>query len=262
MSEKSSVSSELSVAIIGAGNLGSAIAKGIVRDFKVTVTGRRPDVLRELQNLGCSVEKDNRRAAAKCDIVFITVKPKDVTYVLEEIKDYVKDKIVVSFAAMKKIDELKGIIPDSAVVRAMTNIFSELGCAFTSYFTKDEIDTSELEKIISRIGEVHRATSEDEIELMTAFSGSAPAFVAKLIESFIYAGLKCGLDAEISKKVTLSVFKGTSKMVKDTEPESLIRRITTPSGTTIQGLAKLMEYRVDFAIVEALEATARRAKND
>ncbi len=244
------------VAIIGAGNLGSAIAKKLVREVEVIVTGRRKEILNDLKKRGCEVERSNPEAASKADFVFITVKPKDVDSVLEEIKREVKDKKVISFAAMKKLEEIRKSIPDSIVFRAMTNVFAEKGLAFTVYYPTYD---GELERILSILGEVHMVKTEIEVDLMTAFSGSAPAFVAKLIQGFIYAGLSCGLNAEMAKKVTLSVFNGTANALKEKEPEDLIKEITTPGGTTIRGIKKLEENRVEFAIMEAMEATARKA---
>ncbi len=250
------------VAIIGAGNLGSAIAKRLVQEIEVIVTGRRKEVLEDLKGRGCMIEKSNRKAVSTADFIFVTVKPKDVEAVLEEIREEAKGKTVVSFAAMKKLDEIQKIIPSSIVFRAMTNVFAEEGLAFTVYYpphpSRPSLD-EELERILSALGEVHSVKTEIEVDLMTAFSGSAPAFVAKLIQGFVYAGLSCGLDVEMAKKVTLSIFNGTANILKRKEPESLIEEITTPGGTTIQGIKKLEENRVEFAIMEALEATVRRA---
>lgn len=244
------------VAIIGAGNLGSAIAKRLVQEVEVIVTGRREGILEDLKGRGCEIEKSNLKAASEADIVFITVKPKDVDSVLKEIELGVKNKRVVSFAAMKKLEEIKRIIPESIVFRAMTNVFVEHGLAFTVYYpTYDR----ELEQLLSILGEVQRVSMEKEVDLMTAFSGSAPAFVAKLIQSFVYAGLSCGINADMAKKVALSIFEGTANALKEKEPEELIMRITTPGGTTIQGIKKLEEHRVGFAIIEAMEATAKKA---
>ena len=255
MSRKNSNLNSASVAVVGAGNLGGAIAKRLVELTEVWVSGRKKEILSQLKDLGCKVE-DSKEAASQAEIVFITVKPKDVPAALEEIKDAVKKKKVVSFAAMWKLEELKELIPEAVVFRAMTNVFAEHGKAFTVYYP---LHDSEIEKLLSLLGEVSLAKSEAEVDLMTAFCGSAPAFVAKFIQGFIYAGLSCGLSFDLAKKATLSVFEGTSIALKDTEPEDLIKRITTPGGTTIQGLKKLEEHRVKYAIIEALEATVKKA---
>ncbi|AGK61261.1 Pyrroline-5-carboxylate reductase [Archaeoglobus sulfaticallidus PM70-1] len=252
MSEKSLDSSK--IAVLGAGNLGYAIAKRLKESgYEVIVTGRREAVLESLKKMGCRVT-NNRDAVSEADFVIITVKPKDLDSLIDEIRDCAEGKIIISFVAMKKLEDIR---MNAKIVRAMSNILCEYGLAFTAYYC--EFDDDEIESILSKLGDVYKAKDEKEVDLMTAFSGSAPAFVAKIIESFIYAGLNSGLNAEVSKKCALSVFKATSEALKTQSPEEFIIKVTTPAGTTIQGLRKLMEHRVDFAIVDALQATARRA---
>jgi pyrroline-5-carboxylate reductase len=255
MSGMSSVSS--SIAILGAGNLGSAIAKRLVEvGYRVYVTGRRKAILDELQNLGCRVET-NPRAVERCDVVIVTVKPNDVLSLLGEIKNSVRGKTLISFAAMVKLREMKEILEDVRIIRAMTNLFAESGNAFTVYYS--EGDVSDIADIFSSLGEAERVDEERIVDVMTAFSGSSPAFVAKLISGFVYAGLSCGLSAELSKKATLSVFRATARHLGREGEDEFIKRVTTPGGTTIQGLKKMMEYRVEFALIEALEAAARKS---
>jgi len=243
-----------SVAIIGAGNLGSAIAKRLINATEVFASGRREQTLDELRKLGCKVES-TWNAASHAEVIFLTVKPKDVRDALAEMGDAIDGKKLVSFAAMIKLDELREFAPMAVAFRAMTNVFAEIGKAFTMYYPPD----GEVEGLLSLLGDVIPARSEMEVDLMTAFSGSSPAFVAKLIQGFIYAGLSCGLSFDVSKKAALSVFEGTASYLKNCDPEELIRRITTPGGTTIQGIRKLEEYRANHAIIEALEAAARKA---
>ncbi|MBO8183193.1 MAG: pyrroline-5-carboxylate reductase [Archaeoglobus sp.] len=253
MSKKNSDLS--SVAIIGAGNLGSAIAKGLVGKVEVYASGRRKETLEELKKLGCKIVS-SKDAASKAGVVFITVKPKDVPDALKEIREEVKNKKVVSFAAMRKLDELRELVPEARVFRAMTNVFAEYGKAFTVYYPSYD---KEIEELLSNFGEVYLAKAEMEVDLMTAFSGSSPAFVAKFIQGFIYAGLSCGLTFDFAKKAALSIFEATAFALKDYEVEDLVKRITTPGGTTIQGIKKLEEHKVKYAIIDALEATVKKA---
>jgi pyrroline-5-carboxylate reductase len=245
-----------SVAVIGAGNLGSAISKALVGEVEVFVSGRRQKILEELKKEGCKV-RSSFVASSKADAIFLTVKPKDVPSALEEIRDGVRGKRVVSFAAMVKLEEMRRMIPDSIVFRAMTNIFAEKGRAFTVYYpSKDE----KLEKLLSFLGEVYNVRSESEVDIMTLFSGSSPAFVSKIIQGFIYAGLKCGLTYELAKKAAISIFEGTAIYLKDKEPEELIKRIATPAGTTIEGIKRLEKHRIEYAIIDAFEAGVEIAR--
>jgi len=250
------------VAIIGAGNIGRAIAKALAEKYHVIVTRRNIEEIRWLEEFGCEVMDNNVSAAQKADIIFIAVKPKDVLSVLSEIEGVVAGKIIVSFAALVRINEMKVVIKNAKLVRAMTNVCAEIGEGFTAYFTTDLDDDEQrkLEEILSQLGDVIKVDDEEGIDVMTAFSGSMPAYIAKIVQSFIYAGLKSGLSAEVAKKVTLSVLKGVAGMLEKEDIESLIARVTTPGGTTIEGLTKLAKHGVEYAIIDAMAATVEKAK--
>jgi len=257
------MSSDLNkIAIIGAGNIGSAVAKVLAKDYRVIATRRNVDEIEWLREAGCEITDNNVDAAQKADIIFIAVKPNDVLSVLSEIEGVVAGKIIVSFAAFVKINEMKVVIKNAKLVRAMTNICAEIGEGFTAYFTMDLDDNErkKLEEILSQLGDVVRVDDEEGIDIMTAFSGSMPAYVAKIVQAFIYAGLKNGLSADVAKKLTLSVLKGVAGMLEKEDIENFVARVATPGGTTIEGLTKLAEHRVDYAIIDAMAATVEKAK--
>jgi len=252
----------MDVAILGGGNLGCAIAKALVRRYGVVVTRRNVDRIRFLEDLGCSVTNDNVLAVKNSDIVFLTVKPSSVFDVLSEVREHLEDKILVSFVAGLRIDELRRLV-SCKIVRAMTNISAEIGRSITAYYTEDlkEGEIFELELILERLGDVVRVEREDMLDAMTAYS-SAVAFLAKIYQSFVYAGLKLGLSFDLATKVTSKVFKGTADLLELESPESIIERVTTPAGTTVEGLMKLMEHRVDYGIMDAMVSSFRRLKKE
>jgi pyrroline-5-carboxylate reductase len=248
----------MDVAVIGGGNLGCAVAKALAKRYRVVVTRRNVEKIRFLEDVGCEVCSDNVRAVDNSDVVFIAVKPKDVFDVLSELKDNLRDKILVSFVAGVKIDEIKDTV-SCKVVRAMTNISAEVGSSITAYYTQDLTpeEEFELELMLECMGDVVRVDYEKLLDAITDYS-SAVAFMAKIFQSFVYAGLKLGLSKELAKKMTVGLFKGASELLDLEEPEAVIERVTTPAGTTIEGLCKLMEHRIDFGIVEAMISSAEK----
>ena len=248
----------MDVAVIGGGNLGCAVAKALAKRYRVVVTRRNVEKIRFLEDVGCEVCSDNVRAVDNSDVVFIAIKPKDVFDVLSELKDNLSDKILVSFVAGVKIDEIKDTV-SCKVVRAMTNISAEVGSSITAYYTQDLTpeEEFELELMLECMGDVVRVEYEELLDAITAYS-SAVAFMAKIFQSFVYAGLKLGLSKELAKKMTVGLFKGASELLDLEEPEAIIERVTTPAGTTIEGLCKLMEHRIDFGIVEAMISSAEK----
>jgi pyrroline-5-carboxylate reductase len=250
------------IAIIGTGNIGSAVAKALSNKYNVIATRRNVEKIEWLKEMGCEITDDNVSAAQRADVILITVKPKDVLSVLSEIEGAVSGKIIVSFAAFVKINEMKVVIKNAKLVRAMTNVCAEIGEGFTAYFTTDLSDEEQkkLEELLSHLGDVIKVDEEEGIDVMTAFSGSMPAYIAKIVQSFIYAGLKSGLNADVAKKATLSVLKGVAGMLEKENTEDFIARVTTPGGTTIEGLTKLAEHGIDYAIIDAMNVTVEKAR--
>ncbi len=247
----------MDVAIVGGGNLGCALAKAIAKRYDVVVTRRNVDKIRFLEDLGCELCSDNVNAVSKAKLVFVTVKPKDVFQVLSELRDVLEDKILVSFVAGVRIDDLKRVV-DCKIVRAMTSLSAELGCSVTAYYTEDlsPDEVFELEMVFDCMGDVVRVEDESLLDAITAYS-SAVAFMAKIFESFVYAGLKLGLNRDLARKLTEGLFKGSSELLSLEEPEEVIGRVVTPAGTTIEGIIKMMEHGVDFGIVDAMLSSAK-----
>ena len=247
----------MDVAIVGGGNLGCALAKAIARRYGVVVTRRNVDKIRFLEDLGCEVCSDNIKAVSKAELVFITVKPKDVFHVLSELREVLEGKILVSFVAGVRIEDLRRVV-GCKLVRAMTSLPAELGCSVTAYYTEDlsPDEVFELEMVFDYMGDVIRVEDESMLDAITAYS-SAVAFMAKIFESFMYAGLKLGLNKELARRLTVGLFRGASELLSLEEPEEVIGRVVTPAGTTIEGLIKMMEHGVDFGIVDAMLSSAR-----
>ncbi len=251
----------MDVAIIGGGNLGCAIAKALAKRYKVVVTRRNVEKIRFLEDVGCEVCSDNLRAVDSSDVVFIAVKPRDLFNVLSELRGNLNGKILVSFVAGVKIDDIKGVV-GCKVVRAMTNISAEVGRSITAYYTEDLTpeEEFELELMLECMGDVVKVDDEKLLDAITAYS-SAVAFMAKIFQSFVYAGLKLGLSKDLARKLTTALFKGASELLNLEEPEVVIEKVTTPAGTTIEGLCKLMEHRIDFGIVDAMVSSAEKLKH-
>ncbi|AEA47288.1 pyrroline-5-carboxylate reductase family protein [Archaeoglobus veneficus] len=250
------------VAIIGCGNLGCALAKALAKRFDVIVTRRNTEKIRFLEEIRCEITSDNIEAVVGSDIVMLTVKKKDVVGVLSQIGKHLSGKVLISFVAGLGFDELKRLAPNAKIVKAMTTLSAEFGKGITTYYTDVESETQDIvrdiEKVLSCFGDVVRVGSEYEVDVTTAFSSST-AFLARIFQAFVYAGLRLGLSAELSRRIAIGVFDGTSEMLKFEKPEELILRVTTPAGTTIEGLHRLMEHRAEYAVMEAICASAEKS---
>ncbi len=243
------------IAIIGCGNLGTALAKVLSKKYDVTVTRRNVEKIRFLRDLGCEILRDNTEAVKNSDIVMLTLKKRDVLNVLNQLKKYMSSKLVISFVAGLRFKDLKFFTEKP--VKAMTTMSAEFEKGITLYYSElRENDETVVERVLSSFGDVVKC-SEREVDMLTAFSSSI-AFIAKLYEAFVYSGLKLGFNFELSKKIALNVFDGSSELLKFYEPDEIIEKVTTPAGTTIEGLYELFRHNVEFGIMEAVAASARK----
>ncbi|ASJ16290.1 pyrroline-5-carboxylate reductase [Thermococcus chitonophagus] len=254
----------MKVAVIGAGTIGSAVAKALAEaGYQVTATRRHIEKVKWLEEAGVRLERDNRKASEEADIVIIAVKPNKVGKVLEEIREKVKDKIVISLAAGIPLKLLKEFAPEAKFVRAMPNIAVLVKESFTAYATQDlseeEIET--VEKLFSAFGKCLRI-EEEYMDAITGLSGSGPAYVSVFLEAMMYGGLKVGLPRDIARLAAAQTLLGTAKLLLELgdHPAEIRDMVITPGGTTIDGIFELEEGKIRTAIMKAIDAATKKSK--
>ncbi len=254
------------VGVIGAGQIGSAIAKILAESGRWVVYASRRKIYKVegLRDLGVHLTADNREVAEKSNIIVLAVKPYKVIEVLEEISDLTDGKIIISVAAAVPIRRIKAVCPRAKVIRAMPNIALLVKASFTAY-SKDKDVTPEEEalvlEIFKELGYAHEI-DEELMDAVTALSGSGPAYIATLIEAMAYAGLKVGLPRDFSYLSSAYTVYGTAKLYIESgkHPSEIKEMVLTPAGTTIEGIFYLEESGIRTAVMKAVEAATRRAK--
>lgn len=253
------------ISIIGAGVIGGAIARCLVRSGsfrRIIATRRRAEKLKPLSDLGVEVTTDNLRAAREGEIIIICVKPKDVSGVLRELREAVEGKLVISTAATIPLSIYRSTAPGARYVRAMPNIAALVGESFTAYCC-DEMITERDRDVVKRIFETMGPCEEVEegyMDAVTGLSGSGPAYIATIIEAMMYAGLKVGLPRELSLSSSAQAVLGTAKLILEggLTPSEIKEMVTTPGGTTIEGLYQLEDGKVRTALMRAVEAATEK----
>jgi len=256
----------LRVGVIGAGQIGSAIARVLAesRKYKVIASRRSIEKIKNLEKIGVELTRDNRRVASESDLVFLAVKPYKVVEVLKEVADLLNGKILISVAAAVPISKLEKIAPQAKIVRAMPNVALMVKAGFTAYSRSRNVTNEDLkliEEIFKELGECMEV-DEELMDAVTALSGSGPAYVATLIEAMAYAGLKVGLPREFAYQSSAYTVYGTAKLVLEAglHPSTIKEMVLTPGGTTIEGIFYLEEGGVRTALMKAVEAATRRAE--
>lgn len=257
----------MKVAVIGAGKIGEAVARGLAKSHEITgviVTKRNTASIKNLQSERIVVTSDNKKAAKESDIILISVKAGDAKQILSEISDLVKNKIVISLMAAVSIKKIESMIPNAKVVRAMPNIAATIGEAITAYAASPKLTTGDKEKvefILHCFGDCV-PVQENLMDAVTALSGSGPAYIAIMIEAMVSAGLKVGMPRDVAFKLVTKTLTGTADLLsqKQMHPAELRDTVTTPAGTTIAGIYELEKGSIRTSIMNAVDAATMAAE--
>jgi len=257
------------ILIIGAGFMGSSLAKGIINcdlNLKVIVSDvdkTRLDYIEKSFNIETTMR--NTEAIEKSDIIVLAVKPYIVDSVLEEIKDFCnKDQLIISIAAGIKISDIEAKLKKSPVIRAMPNIcvqVKEGAIAFSKGTKTLEEHCLITEEILGSVGMTIQV-EEKQLDAVTGLSGSGPAYIFMIIEALCDGGVRAGLSRDIATRLAIQTVLGSATMCKETtlHPEILKDMVTSPAGTTIEGVATLEKNGLRAALIEAVKIACDKSK--
>ena len=255
------------IAVIGAGMMGSAIIKSLLKGEyigKITAVDIQVEKLKDLEKLGVKVSSENRKAAEDADIVFIIVKPGDVEKVLKEIGKEIKDKLVISVAATVPLNFLKKNAPEARIVRVMPNLGALVQASYTAYCCGENVTVQDKEKVKTLLNMMGICEEIDEkyMDAITAISGSGPGYLSIIIEALMYAGLKVGLPRNIALTSAAQTVMGTGKLIIDLheEPAKIKDMTTTPGGTTIEAIYQIEQSQIRPAIIRAIEEATKKSQ--
>lgn len=207
---------------------------------------------------------DNKETIKNSNIVFICVKPQDIDDVLDEIKDILKEQLVVSIAAGIKLKHLESKLKNKRVIRVMPNInclVGEMAAGLSAGKHATKEDMNNVLKVLNSAG-IAFFMKEKLLDTVTALSGSGPAFFAYFIKAFESAGIKNGLPRDMAFKLAAQTAFGTGKLLieKNIPPDELIGMVASKKGTTIAGLKVLKDYKVKDILIKTINAAVRRSK--
>ncbi|MGD2201211.1 MAG: pyrroline-5-carboxylate reductase [Candidatus Bathyarchaeota archaeon] len=256
------------IAIIGAGVIGSAVARCLRESpalYRVIATRRQIEKLRDLEDLGIETTRDNVEAACRSDIVFMCVKPGDVAGILKEVAEEIEGKLVISTAAIIPLEFYDTAVPRARFVRTMPNVAALVGEAFTAYSCNSRVtkeDKAVVRRLLDTLGQ-HQEVEEKYMDAVTGLSGSGPAYVAIVVESLMYAGLKVGLPRDLSLYSSAQAVLGAAKLILEGELDAsqIKDAVTTPGGTTIEGIYQLEDGKLRTALMNAVVAATEKCTN-
>ncbi|ADQ15276.1 pyrroline-5-carboxylate reductase [Halanaerobium hydrogeniformans] len=263
----------MKLAIIGLGNMGQTILDGILKNNilvaeEIAAADKKfaaDDFSLKNKYPGLYFTAENKEAVLKADYVILAVKPQIFSKVLSEIKTICDDKTIISIAAGIKRAFIEEQVPNNTgVVRVMPNTPALVGEGMSALsFSKKlaEKEKTFVKSIFKSFGKIIEI-EEEQMDAVTALSGSGPAFVYLFIEALSDAGVLNGLDREKALKLAAQTVKGGAEMILQSKkhPAELKDMVTSPGGTTIAGLASLEESAFRSAVIKAVSAAAKRSE--
>lgn len=265
------MASGITLGIIGVGNLGGALAEGVLaagavdRVFAADASAARLEEL--AASLGDKFSSGSvDEVAAAADLVVVAVKPYIVASVVTQLAATLKtDTPLVSVAAGVAIDDIESELDtDRPIIRAMPNLAMVVGESATALCANALVSEEQMamaESIFAAVGTVVKV-AEPQMHAVTALSGSGPAYVCLLIEALAAGAVNRGLQPAIAQALAAQTLLGASKLIleKGLHPAVLKDQVTTPAGTTIAGLHQLELHGVRGALMDAVEAAAQRSE--
>lgn len=260
------------LAFIGAGNMATSLISGLVRDGYPPGCIRVSDVdasqsARVSERLGVVAVDTNLLAAASADVVILAVKPQYAMPVLKELSPCLqgRDVLLISVAAGIGCESLSLWAGGCrTIVRAMPNTPAMVQCGATGLYAMAEVSESQrarAESILRAVGLTVWVKQETQMDVITALSGSGPAYFFLMMEAMAEAGLALGLDEEVATLLAQQTALGAGRVAIESDelPGMLRQRVTSPGGTTERALRVFAEADFKGLVLRAMDSAAQRA---
>ena len=260
------------IAVIGGGNLGSAIAEGLLKSkfckpADITITKRKINTLQKLKEKGVNVTANNAEAARNSELIILAVKPYQVGDVLGSFNKELSNKnVLVSVVTGVLISEIEeSITMKLPVFRAMPNtaiaIQESITCLSYTNATTPQINF--VKNLFSTLGKV-AIIDEKLMEAATVLGACGTAYAMRYIRANIQGGIEIGFDAATASLIAAQTVKGAAELLlqKGTHPEQEIDKVTTPKGCTIAGLNEMEHQGFSSSLIKGIAVSYNKiAKN-
>jgi pyrroline-5-carboxylate reductase len=266
------MASELTLGFLGAGKMATALARGFIAakltSAKSIVASDVIEAARKAfaDETGVRPMPTNLAVCKAAPTLLLAVKPDQVAGVLAEIRDHITPRhLLISIAAGVPLAKLEaGLAPGARVIRVMPNTPALVGASASAFAlgkAATPADAALAQKLFSAVG-LALAVKEPLLDAVTGLSGSGPAYAYQIIEALSDGGVAAGLPRDVATKLAAQTLLGAAKMVLETgqHPGALKDQVTSPGGTTIEGLHELEKAGVRGALMNAVRAAADKSR--
>jgi pyrroline-5-carboxylate reductase len=261
----------MKIAFIGGGVMGEAMVSGLLNKRVVEagailvsdIDQARRKALAEKYGVQCT---GDNRGAIDCDVLILAIKPQSLGGVLAELKGRLRpNQLVLSIVAGASIKTISEGLGHEPVVRVMPNIAVQVGEGFSIWTATAAVSQVQIETtrtILTALGKEIYASDERYIDMATAVSGSGPAYIFLVVEALVEAAVHIGLPLGLAKELVLQTMLGSARLaqVSGKHPAELRNMVTSPGGTTAEGLLRLEEGGVRAILAQAVIAAHEKAK--
>ena len=256
------------IVLAGFGNMGRALARGwleaAIAPAAITVVDPALAAREQAQAMGFMAVAEPAEAPAPIDVAVLAVKPTELDPLLLALPPA---QLYLSIAAGRRIESIQARVPaGAAVVRAMPNTPAAIGQGITGLCAGTGVGVADREAaagLMAAVGAVEWLADEQNMDALTAVSGSGPAYVFLLIECLTDAAVDAGLEPGLAQRLAIATVRGAGAYAAsaDADPATLRRQVTSPKGTTEAALAVLLEGDALKRLVrDAVRAAARRSR--
>ena len=253
--------------VMGEAMLARALAAGVVSPADVCVA----EPVEERRNFlasthGIAVTADNREAAAAGELVVLAVKPQHIAPVLADLAGTLTDaQTALSIVAGVPLAKLTEGLAHANVVRVMPNTPARIGAGMAVWTATPSVSAdgrAAAAALLSALGREWYVDDEAYLDMATAVSGSGPAYVFAFIEALAEAGVSLGMPQDMAMTLAVETVAGSGRLARETgeDPASLRVSVTSPGGTTAEGLKELERLGFPETVRDAVAAAHRRAK--
>ena len=254
------------IGFIGCGNMGTALIKGMLNGGlnpkEIFAHDHNASKIKAIST-EINICSDAKEVAQKSKYIFLAVKPYTYDNVLAEIKDFIDDnKILVTMAAGYEINRVEAVVGHRKVIRTMPNTPSLVGKGFIAVSYNNLLTDEEkayFEELLGNIG-ILQVIKEDLMNAYSAITGSGPAFVFNFIEAMADAAVLIGIPRAEAYKAVEMMILGSAELALNTSkhPGELKDMVTSPGGTTIEGIRTLEEKGFRSTIIECVINTYKK----
>lgn len=260
----------MKIAILGAGNLGLSIAKGLIVNNAFTtlyLTKRKPEDIKNYEKYPkVTVTEDNKEAVKQSDILILAVQPTQLEGILEEIKDLLTEKhVIISTVTGFKTGRIESIVGEEQfIVRAMPNTAIAVGKSMTCLCSneKGQKRVAIASAIFNRLG-TSMVIPESKMQAATVICASGIAFWMRLIRATTQSAVQLGFDAKDAQELSMQTCLGAASLLIESgkHPEEEIDKVTTPMGCTIEGLNEMEHHGMSSSLIRGMQASFKKINN-